>query len=190
MTQIRSNSLIAMGSNQNSPVGDLRETLLAASEFFVKGGLVIRKMSEIYRTPAFPIGSGPDFANAVVSIDHTLGAQDLLGFLHSVEQQFGRTRKERWGPRVIDLDLLSLNDEVLPSLEIAQTWIDLPAELQSQTAPHELILPHPRLQDRAFVLVPMADVAPDWRHPILKKTVAEMLKALPGYLKEDVKPYI
>ncbi len=183
------NALIAMGSNQKSGFGDARATIDAACSLLVEQGLVIRAKSEIYRTPAFPLGSGPDFANGAIRADFDGSASALLQMCLAVEAQIGRIRNERWGPRSIDLDLLALGEQVIPSEEVVQTWMTLPLELQSQTAPKEIILPHPRMQDRAFVLVPLLDVAPDWRHPVLGQTVRQMHDALPKYMREDIKLY-
>jgi 2-amino-4-hydroxy-6-hydroxymethyldihydropteridine diphosphokinase len=81
--------------------------------------------------------------------------------------------------RTLDLDLVSFGDRVLPDTSTYNQWRTLPSQEQMKQAPDRLILPHPRLQDRAFVLVPMADVAPDWYHPVLGLTVREMVAALP-----------
>jgi len=77
---------------------------------------------------------------------------------------------------------------VLPDPAGFRHWLDLPPEAQSREAPDRLILPHPRMQDRAFVLVPLADVAPDWRHPVLGRTVTQMRDALPAGLLAEVVP--
>ena len=97
-------------------------------------------------------------------------------------------REQRWGMRTLDIDLLALGDSVLPDAQTQDAWRDLAPETQARLAPDRLILPHPRLQDRAFVLVPLADVAPDWRHPRLGLTVRQMLEALPAADREAVKP--
>lgn len=111
----------------------------------------------------------------------------MLSALHAVEDRLGRKREGRWGRRVIDLDLLACGDAVLPDLDTHAHWRNLPLEAQQRLAPDGLILPHPRLHERAFVLVPLADVAPDWRHPILGLSVKEMCDALaPDVVREIV----
>lgn len=100
----------------------------------------------------------------------------------------GRTRDTRWGMRTLDLDLIAIGDAVLPDEKTQDHWRFLPPDTQRIAAPDRLILPHPRMQDRAFVLVPLADVAPDWCHPRLNLTVAQMLAALPAQDRDEVVP--
>ena len=90
--------------------------------------------------------------------------------------------------RTLDLDLLAWGDSVLPDSATQDSWRALPPEAQVRAVPDGLILPHPRLQDRAFVLVPLADVAPDWVHPRTGLTVRQMLAALPAADRDAVKP--
>jgi 2-amino-4-hydroxy-6-hydroxymethyldihydropteridine diphosphokinase len=81
-----------------------------------------------------------------------------------------------------------MGDSVLPNAKVWQHWADLAPDQQSKVAPDQLILPHPRLQDRAFVLVPLADIAPDWRHPMRGQTVLQMLHACPQSEIDAVRP--
>lgn len=149
---------------------------------------VIRARSRLYRTPAFPPGAGPEFINAVFSLETEASARKLLDGLHEVEREFGRQRLRRWEARTMDLDLIAFGSLIAPSKDRHRYWSELPMELQKSQMPEELVLPHPRMQDRAFVLIPLAEIAPDWVHPVSRKPVAEMLKALPDQEKKEVRP--
>jgi 2-amino-4-hydroxy-6-hydroxymethyldihydropteridine diphosphokinase len=170
-------ALIALGGNVVSPYGPPELTLQAAVGQVARDIGKVTGKSRFFRTPCFPAGAGPDYVNAAMAVATTLDAPDLLLRLHDIEAGFGRERLQRWGMRTLDLDLLALGDLVLPDLSTHAAWRALPADLQKMRAPDEVILPHPRLQDRAFVLVPLVDVAPDWVHPILGLSVRQMRDA-------------
>ncbi|MHC0051877.1 2-amino-4-hydroxy-6-hydroxymethyldihydropteridine diphosphokinase [Actibacterium sp. D379-3] len=180
--------LVALGSNVTSHHGSPPETLLAALSALEDESLRVVARSRLYATPCFPPGAGPDFVNGAALLATTLDPQALLDRMHAVERAFGRERRVRWSSRTLDLDLLDFGGRVLPDVDTFSRWCDLPVEAQQQQAPEQLILPHPRLQDRAFVLVPLADVAPDWRHPVFGRSVAEMLAALPEEEKAAIRP--
>ena len=145
-------------------------------------------MSRFFRTPAFPAGSGPDFVNAVFSVPWAGTPEDLLALLHRVEADAGRTRTRRWEARILDLDLVAFGDCVRPDAPTQTDWRSLTVEQAATRAPDRLILPHPRLQDRGFVLVPMADILPEWRHPLTGLAVTEMLAALPEAELAEIRP--
>ncbi len=144
--------------------------------------------SRLYISPAFPPGAGPDYVNAVVQVKTRLRPEAFLDRLHEIEAAFGRQRRERWSARVLDLDLLSLDDCVRPDARTFAHWSGLPLEKQKTTTPDRLILPHPRLQERAFVLVPLAEIAPDWRHPVTGRTARQMRDALDPSDLASVRP--
>ncbi len=127
----------------------------------------VAKVSAFYSTPAWPDPSDPAFINAVAAVETNLDPQALLTALHGIEDQFGRVRSRLNGPRTLDLDLLDYEGRV------SGGWP---------------VLPHPRLSERAFVLVPLGDVAPAWRHPVTGRQLADLLEALPDDERLAVKP--
>lgn len=180
--------LVAAGSNVTSLYGDPEQTVIAALEALKGDSIRVVAISALYHTPCFPPGAGDDFVNAAAAVCTQLSAEDLLAHLHRVERAFERERRTRWAARTLDLDLLDYGGAVRPDAATHDLWRGLPLERQKAEAPDDLILPHPRLQDRAFVLVPLADIAPHWRHPILGRTVSEMLEALPEADKAQIRP--
>ncbi|MEH1838418.1 MAG: 2-amino-4-hydroxy-6-hydroxymethyldihydropteridine diphosphokinase [Nostoc sp.] len=145
-------SAVALGSN----IGDSQTILEAAIETLAQTpGIVLEAKSNWYQTKA--VGPPqPDYLNGCVTLQVEMLPQQLLEILLGIEQQFGRVRQERWGPRILDLDLLLFDDIVMdtPNLQI----------------------PHPRMRDRAFVLVPLAEIAPDWIEPVSGYVIKELVK--------------
>ncbi|MGX9856758.1 2-amino-4-hydroxy-6-hydroxymethyldihydropteridine diphosphokinase [Limimaricola variabilis] len=180
-------ALIALGANAEGPQGAPAAGLRAAMAEIARLGRAAR-CSRLWRSPAFPAGIGPDFVNAAMALDTDLDAAELLAQLHAIEARFGRVRQDRWGPRSLDLDLLALDGAVRPDLAGWARWRDLAPVEQARQTPQELILPHPRLQDRGFVLLPLAEVAPDWRHPVTGLSVASMRDTLPPGALDGLAP--
>jgi 2-amino-4-hydroxy-6-hydroxymethyldihydropteridine diphosphokinase len=180
--------LVAIGGNVSSLSGSPEETIVhSIVDIYQRIGSPIGT-SRLYRTPAFPPGSGPDFVNAAVALQSNMSPEEILAILHDIEARYGRERQVRWGARTLDLDLIAVGTRVLPDRAVFDRWLALDAARQTVETPPQLILPHPRMQDRAFVLVPLADVAADWRHPVLGKTIGEMLADLPSAARAEVVP--
>ncbi len=137
------------------------------------------RVSGLWATPAWPPGIGPDFVNAAVAFERDMPPRALLDRLHGMEAQRGRTRSTRWGIRVLDLDLIASGGQVMPDPETLRHWMALDPEEQGRRVPDTLLLPHPRMQERAFVLIPAAEVAPGWRHPLTGRSIVQMRAALP-----------
>ncbi len=178
--------LIALGSNLNFKGGGPEIILKEALKSLEVRGFVIRACSRFFNTPAFPVGSGPNFVNAAASVEFEGTAPQVLAQLHDVEARMGRAREVRWGARTLDLDLIAAGAQVLPDVKTYQYWHDLPLEVQKTAVPSELILPHPRLGERAFVLVPLLDVAPEWCHPVSGQSVRDMHDGLSDDARSEV----
>ncbi|MDR0786722.1 MAG: 2-amino-4-hydroxy-6-hydroxymethyldihydropteridine diphosphokinase [Gemmatimonadota bacterium] len=145
-------AFLGLGSN----LGD-SPSLLAAALRSINEVAEVGRVSSLYRTE--PVGGvvQPDFYNLVCQVFTDLGPDDLLRHILEVENRMGRLRTVRFGPRLIDIDLLSHGGWILDS--------------------PELILPHPRMGERAFVLVPLREIAPEWRHPVSGASADELLRA-------------
>jgi 2-amino-4-hydroxy-6-hydroxymethyldihydropteridine diphosphokinase len=176
--------LIALGANLGGSDAANGRIIARSALFLSRGG---GQLSRLYRSAAWPPGSGPDFVNAVLAVRAPIGPESMLRRLHLLERRAGRLRAVRWGPRRLDLDLIAVDGLVRPDLATQSAWRRLPPDRQAREAPGRLVLPHPRLQDRAFVLIPMRDVAPDWRHPVTGRSVAAMAAALPAEARQDLR---
>jgi 2-amino-4-hydroxy-6-hydroxymethyldihydropteridine diphosphokinase len=154
-----STTFLLLGSNQ----GDRMQFLAQARRQLQAGAGSIQKESAIYETAAWGLQDQPAFLNQVLVLATALSPEALLAEIHQIEKKLGRVRKTKWAARVIDIDILYFDDLVL------------------QTP--RLQLPHPHLQDRRFTLLPLAEIAPGWVHPVFQKTNCQLLEQCPDTLE-------
>lgn len=153
--------LIALGANLPSArFGAPRATLESALAAIAARGVRILRRSSWWESEPVPTSDQPWYVNGVASVATTLDPVALLALLHGVEAEFGRIRGARNEARLLDLDLLAYGD-------------------RRREGPEPPLLPHPRLAERAFVLLPLAEVAPDWRHPVSREFVRQLIARLP-----------
>jgi 2-amino-4-hydroxy-6-hydroxymethyldihydropteridine diphosphokinase len=181
-------ALVAFGANLPSGGMPPKTAVSAAMDMLEARSGVTLARSRLWQTPAYPPGAGPAFVNSAVAFDWSGDAEALLSLLHGIELAFGRSRSARWEARIMDLDLLALGDMVLPGPAEFDRWAGLSPQEAASVTPDRLILPHPRLAERGFVLAPLAEVAGDWRHPVLGKDASDLLAALAPDALEGVVP--
>lgn len=144
-------------------LGDREENLSTARAYIDKKCGRVTKSSSLYETAAWGKSDQPSFLNQALEIQTALTPQNLLQKILDIEKEIGRVREEKYGPRIIDIDILLFNDKIYNfSL---------------------LKIPHPEMQNRRFVLVPLAEIAPGVIHPVFKKTIAELLTICPDKLE-------
>jgi 2-amino-4-hydroxy-6-hydroxymethyldihydropteridine diphosphokinase len=153
--------LVAIGANLPMPDGTiaLHSCMAAADAVRAIPGLEFVALSPWYRTAPVPRAAQPDYCNGMIRLAGDIAPEQLLAALQQIEQSFGRVPGARNAARVLDLDIIDLNGTV--------------------RAVPDPVLPHPRAHLRAFVLRPLLDVAPGWRHPVLRRSVATLLAELP-----------
>ena len=155
---------IAFGGNLSNPEQTFREAVTVLKE----QGVMVNQMSSLWQSPAWPPSSQqPDYINAVGRASFLGVADELLQILHRVEARFGRMRSVINAARVLDLDLLSFGDFVLDRADIQ--------------------VPHPRMMDRGFVLLPLSELSPDWKHPKTGEVVWDAIAKLPSCAVQSLK---
>jgi len=147
-------ALIGIGLGSN--LGDRLNNLRSAVRWLENEGFCIKSKSDVFETPPFGVEDQPYFLNACLLADFFEGPHEILRRLKDIEVKLGRKPRLRWGPREIDLDILFIDNLVLND--------------------EDLVIPHPQLHERPFVIVPLAQICPKWRHPLLGLTIEELCK--------------
>jgi 2-amino-4-hydroxy-6-hydroxymethyldihydropteridine diphosphokinase len=142
--------VVALGGNIAGDYGSSEALLEAALARFAQAGLPVVRRSSWWSSAAWPDPTANEYRNGVVLVEARMGPRETIRTLFSIEHAFGRARAERNAPRTLDLDLIAHG----------RTVLDTP----------DLVLPHPRAHERLFVMGPLAEIAPDWRHPVLGET--------------------
>lgn len=145
-------------------LGDRRKNLALAIQFLNDEAGKVVSVSSIYETAAWGKEDQPDFLNQAIALKTNLNALQLLEKALEIEQKLGRIRMEKWGERLIDIDLILFGNDV----------IDIEGKLQ---------IPHPHMQNRKFVMQPLAEIAPDINHPVLGKTILELAENISDNLE-------
>ena len=147
---------IGIGSN----LGNREENCVKATRFLLDKGIIVTSMSSMIETEPWGVTDQQKFINMAVEAQTDLGPEELLAVLNKIESDMGRLPAVKWGPRLVDLDILFYDDLIIKA--------------------DDLEIPHPYIQEREFVLRPLAEIAPDKIHPVLKKSVKELLEVLHG----------
>ena len=175
------NYVVVLGSNLSSEFGNSAETLKkCVDEIRSYPSIECLLESNWYISSSFLNIRDPRYVNVGISFSTKLKPKELLNFTSVLENKYGRKRRERWGPRTCDIDILLCDQLILPSKLYFEKWLKLDFFEQKELSPDELILPHPRLQERTFFLKPLNDLQPDWTHPFLEMKAKEMLDSLPS----------
>lgn len=180
--------LVGIGSNLPTALGNPEATVNWAINALGTKPYHTVTPSRLFRSPAFPYGDNPDFVNAAAVVRSPMQPDCFLQFAHDLEAKCNRVRRRRWEPRTLDIDVIGCLDVIFPDRTTLDYWMDMSTEAQAVSVPDGLVLPHPRMHQRGFVLLPLLDVAANWVHPTLGKTVAAMVAELPPDALTGVEP--
>lgn len=158
--------LVGLGANFPGPWGDSAATIGRALTSLDQDGVALMAVSNFYETAAVGRAGQPNYVNAVARIETAMPPEGLLRRLKQIERKAGRRGGSPWGPRTLDIDILDFKGRV-------QNWRGRDP-LFASAGRRPLVLPHPWIEKRPFVLRPLLDVAPDWRHPVTRESGQEL----------------
>jgi 2-amino-4-hydroxy-6-hydroxymethyldihydropteridine diphosphokinase len=162
--------LLSLGSNLPSKFGDSKNTILKCYEFFNNNDIKILKKSSFYETFAIPNKSDPKFVNSVISVETRFSAEELIKYILKVEEKFDRKREQINAPRTCDIDIVDFNSEII---NIFNKNISLE-------------IPHPRLEQRSFVLYPIREIDKNWKSPLSGKKIDQLIENLDAETKKNI----
>lgn len=163
--------LVGLGANCPGPWGTSAEAIAQALSEIERAPVTVAAVSPVYETEAVGNARQPAYVNAVAALDTSLSPEALLRVLKGIERRSGRRGGRPWGPRTLDIDIIDYHG-------LIRHWRCQAPDF-SRAGPRPLVLPHPLAHERPFVLRPLLDVAPNWRHPVLQKGASELLRAMP-----------
>jgi 2-amino-4-hydroxy-6-hydroxymethyldihydropteridine diphosphokinase len=162
--------LLSLGSNLPSKFGDSKNTILKCYEFFNNNDIKILKKSSFYETFAIPNKSDPKFVNSVISVETRFSPEELIKYILKVEEKFDRKREQINAPRTCDIDIVDFNSEII---NIFNKNISLE-------------IPHPRLEERSFVLYPIREIDKNWKSPLSGKKIDQLIENLDAETKKNI----
>jgi len=162
--------LLSLGSNLPSKFGDSKNTILKCYEFFNNNDIKILKKSSFYETFAIPNKSNPKFVNSVISVETRFSPEELIKYILKVEEKFDRKREQINAPRTCDIDIVDFNSEII---NIFNKNISLE-------------IPHPRLEQRSFVLYPIREIDKNWKSPLSGKKIDQLIENLDAETKKNI----
>ena len=162
--------LLSLGSNLTSKFGDSKNTILKCYEFFNNNDIKILKKSSFYETFAIPNKSDPKFVNSVISVETRFSPEELIKYILKVEEKFDRKREQINAPRTCDIDIVDFNSEII---NIFNKNISLE-------------IPHPRLEQRSFVLYPIREIDKNWKSPLSGKKIDQLIENLDAETKKNI----
>ena len=162
--------LLSLGSNLPSKFGDSKNTILKCYEFFNNNDIKILKKSSFYETFAIPNKSDPKFVNSVISVETRFSPEELIKYILKVEKKFDRKREQINAPRTCDIDIVDFNSEII---NIFNKNISLE-------------IPHPRLEERSFVLYPIREIDKNWKSPLSGKKIDQLIENLDAETKKNI----
>jgi 2-amino-4-hydroxy-6-hydroxymethyldihydropteridine diphosphokinase len=167
----RGKILVGLGANCPGPWGTSLEAIAQALSEIERAHVKVEAVSPFYETEAVGNARQPAYVNAVAVLDTSRSPEALLRMLKKIERRSGRRGGRPWGPRTLDIDIIDYDG-------LVRHWRGRGPDFRG-AGPRPLVLPHPLAHERPFVLKPLLDVAANWRHPVLQKTAAELLRAIP-----------